>query len=176
MRSIFYLVFLGVALLTLAIVVRSGLLLSKHPGEPISAAMRASMAESSPQMSTEDANQIRQQFPTAYSEPSGLMYVNRGSGEGPSPKIGDTVTANYSGRFLDGRPFDSSAAHGGPFKFQVGTGNVIKGWDESFLTMKKGARRTLIIPYWLAYGEAGDPPTIPARATLVFDVELLDFH
>jgi FKBP-type peptidyl-prolyl cis-trans isomerase len=176
MRSKFYLIFLGVVLLTLAIVVRSGMMMSKHPGEPISAAMRAAMAETSPQYTTEDANRIRQLFPTAYSEPSGLMYVNRGSGEGPTPKIGDTVTANYAGRLIDGTPFDSSTAHGGPFKFQVGVGNVIKGWDESFLTMKKGARRTLIIPYWLGYGETGYPPDIPPRATLVFDVELLDFH
>ena len=176
MRSLLYLLLLGGVLLTLAIVVRSGMMMSKHPGEPISAAMRAAMAETSPQYTTEDANRIRQLFPTAYSEPSGLMYVNRGSGEGPTPKIGDTVTANYSGRLIDGTPFDSSMAHGGPFKFQVGVGNVIKGWDESFLTMKKGARRTLIIPYWLGYGETGYPPDIPPRATLVFDVELLDFH
>jgi FKBP-type peptidyl-prolyl cis-trans isomerase len=176
MRSIFYLIFLGVALLTLAIVVRSGMMMSKHPGDPITAAMRASMAETSPQMTTEDANRIRAMFPTAYTQPSGLMYVNRGSGDGPNPKIGDTVTANYSGRLLDGTPFDSSMSHGGPFKFQVGVGNVIKGWDEAFLTMRKGARRTLIIPYWLGYGETGNPPTIPSRATLVFDVELVDFH
>ena len=176
MRSKFYLIFLGVALLTLAIVVRSGMLMSKHPGDPINSAMRAAMAETSPQFTTADANEIRKLYPTAYSEPSGLMYVNRGSGEGPTPKIGDTVTAAYSGRLLDGTPFDSSSAHGGPFKFQVGVGNVIKGWDESFLTMKKGARRTLIIPYWLGYGETGNPPMIPPRATLVFDVEMLDFH
>ena len=53
---------------------------------------------------------------------------------------------------------------------------MIKGWDEAFLTMKKGARRTLIIPYWLGFGDASRPTTIPARATLVFDVELIDFH
>jgi FKBP-type peptidyl-prolyl cis-trans isomerase len=176
MRSFFYLAFLGVVLLTIAIVVRSGMLLSKHPGEPITAAMRAAMAETSPQMTTEDANRIRQLFPTAYSQASGLMYVNRGSGAGPSPRIGDTVTAAYSGRLLDGTPFDSSANHGGPFKFQVGTGQVIKGWDEAFLAMKRGGRRTLIIPYWLGYGETGSPPLIPPRATLVFDVELIDFR
>lgn len=176
MRSFFYLAFLGVVLLTIAIVVRSGMLMSKNPGEPITAAMRAAMAETSPQMTTQDANQIRQLFPTAYSQASGLMYVNRGSGSGPSPRVGDTVTASYSGRLLDGTPFDSSMQHGGPFKFQVGTGQVIKGWDEAFLAMKKGGRRTLIIPYWLGYGESGDPPLIPPRATLVFDVELIDFH
>jgi FKBP-type peptidyl-prolyl cis-trans isomerase len=176
MRSKLYLIFLGVVLLTIAIVVRSGMLMSKHPGEPINSAMRGAMAETSPQFTTDDANTIRRLYPTAYSEPSGLMYVNRGSGSGPSPKVGDTVIASYAGRLLDGTPFDSSSAHGGPFTFQVGTGQVIKGWDEAFLTMKKGARRTLIIPYWLGYGETGSPPSIPGRATLVFDVELLDFH
>jgi hypothetical protein len=62
----FYLVLLGVVLLTLALVVRSGMLASKHPDEPINSAMRAAMAETSPQLSTEDANEIRKDFPTAY--------------------------------------------------------------------------------------------------------------
>jgi FKBP-type peptidyl-prolyl cis-trans isomerase len=177
MRSFMYLLFLGVALLTLAMVVRSGMLASKNPGEPINSAMRAAMAESAPQLSTEDANQIRKLYPTAYATASGLMYVNHDPGRGTaSPRIGDTVVTQYSGRLLDGTPFDSSVSHGGPFSFQVGTGQVIKGWDEAFLTMKKGARRTLIIPYWLGYGESGRPPMIPARGTLVFDVELVDFH
>ena len=55
-------------------------------------------------------------------------------------------------------------------------GNVIKGWDEAFLTMRKGSKRTLIIPYWLGYDGPNRPATIPYRATLVFDVELIDFH
>jgi FKBP-type peptidyl-prolyl cis-trans isomerase len=176
MRSYLYLALLGVVLITIAIVVRSGILLSKNPGEPINSAMRAALAQSSPQLSTEDANQIRKDYPTAYATPTGLMYVNRGSGLGPSPKVGDTVVARYAGRLLDGTPFDSSDAHGANFRFQVGTGQVIAGWDEAFLTMKKGGRRTLIVPYWLGYGEAGNPPMIPARATLVFDVELIDFN
>ena len=105
------------------------------------------------------------------------MYVSHGPGEGTAtPRIGDTVVAHYVGHLLDGTPFDSSYKHGAPLSFQVGTGRVIKGWDEAFLTMKKGARRTLIIPYWLAYGAAGQPPLIPPHATLVFEVELLDFH
>jgi FKBP-type peptidyl-prolyl cis-trans isomerase len=177
MRSPFYLFLLGIALLTLALVVRSGMLASKHPDEPINSAMRAAMAETSPQLSSEDATQIRKDFPTAYTTASGLMYINRAPGTGSAtPKVGDTITANYSGRLLDGTPFDSSAEHGGPFRTEIGTGQVIKGWDEAFLTMKRGARRTLIIPYWLAYGESGRPPSIPPRATLVFDVELVDFH
>jgi FKBP-type peptidyl-prolyl cis-trans isomerase len=177
MRSLLYLLVLGGVLLTLAIVVRSGIMASRHPGEPINSAMRSAMAESAPQLSEADATVVRKDFPTKYTTPSGLMYINRDPGAGTrTPKAGDTVVAQYSGRLLDGTPFDSSVRHGGPFTFQVGMGQVIKGWDEAFLTMKKGARRTLIIPYWLGYGEAGRPPAIPPRATLVFDVELVDFH
>jgi FKBP-type peptidyl-prolyl cis-trans isomerase len=177
MRSPFYLVLLGIVLLTLALVVRSGILASKHPDEPITSAMRAAMAETSPQLSTEDATRIRKDYPTAYTTASGLMFINRAPGAGAAtPKVGNIIVANYSGRLLDGTPFDSSAEHGGPFTTEIGTGKVIRGWDEAFLTMKKGARRTLIIPYWLAYGEAGRPPAIPPRATLVFDVELVDFR
>jgi FKBP-type peptidyl-prolyl cis-trans isomerase len=177
MRSKVYLILLGVVLLTLAIVVRSGMFMSKHPGEPINSAMRSAMAETSPQLSSEDAFLIRKNFPTAYTTTSGLMYVNHAPGTGTAtPRIGDTVVAQYAGRLLDGTPFDSSYTHGAPLSFEVGTGHVIKGWDEAFLTMKKGARRTLIIPYWLAYGEAGRPPLIPPHATLVFEVELVDFR
>jgi FKBP-type peptidyl-prolyl cis-trans isomerase len=177
MRSPFYLIFLGIALLTLALVVRSGMLASKHLDEPISSAMRAAMAETSPQLSTEDATIIRKDFPTAYTTASGLMYINRAPGTGTAtPHVGDTVTVSYTGRLLDGMPFDSSAAHGHPLTFKVGAGKVIKGWDEALLTMKKGARRTLIIPYWLGFNDASRPPSIPEHATVVFDVELLDFH
>jgi FKBP-type peptidyl-prolyl cis-trans isomerase len=177
MRSKFVLILLGVMLLTLAIVVRSGLLLSKNPGEPINSAMRAAMAETAPQLSSEDAFVVRKNYPTAYTTASGLMYVSHAPGTGTAtPRIGDTVVAQYAGRLLDGTPFDSSYTHGAPFSFEVGTGRVIKGWDEAFLTMRKGARRTLIIPYWLAYGAAGRPPLIPPHATLVFDVELVDFR
>jgi FKBP-type peptidyl-prolyl cis-trans isomerase len=177
MRSAFYLIFLGIVLLTLALVVRSGMLASKHPDEPISSAMRAAMAETSPQLSTEDATAIRKDYPTAYTTASGLMYINRAPGTGTAtPKVGDFVTVSYSGRLLDGTPFDSSAAHGHPPTFQIGTGKAIKGWDEAFLTMKKGARRTLIIPYWLGFDDVTRPTSIPERATVVFDVELIDFH
>jgi FKBP-type peptidyl-prolyl cis-trans isomerase len=177
MRSFVYLVLLGLILLTLAIAVRSGIYARKNPGEPINAAMRAALAETSPQLTTADAMLIAQKFPTAYTMPSGLKYVNRDPGKGTAtPKVGDIVVANYDGRLLDGTPFDSSYKRGAPLTFQVGVGKVIKGWDEAFLTMKKGARRTLIIPYWLGYGETGNPPIIPPKATLLFDVELVDFH
>ncbi len=177
MRSLLYLLLLGAALLTLALVVRSGMFARMNPGEPINSAMRAALAETTPELPADDARRIREQYPTASTTPSGLMYLIRAPGAGSAlPRIGDHVVATYVGRLLDGTPFDSSYAHGGPFAFQVGMGNVIKGWDEAFLTMRKGAKRTLIIPYWLGYNGSNRPASIPYHATLVFDVELVDFN
>ncbi|HMD61906.1 MAG TPA: FKBP-type peptidyl-prolyl cis-trans isomerase [Opitutaceae bacterium] len=177
MRSYIYILLLGAALLTLAVVVRSGMFARKNPGEPLNSAMRAALAETTPELSSDDAAIVRRQYPTAYTSPSGLMSINRAPGAGTAtPRVGDSVVANYVGRLLDGTPFDSSFAHGGPFTFQLGMGKVIKGWDEAFLTMRKGAKRTLIIPYWLAYDGSNRPPSVPYHATLVFDVELVDFR
>ena len=177
MRSLVYILLLGAALLTLALVVRSGMFARKNPGEPTSAAMRAALAQSTPELSSEDARVIRTRYPTAYTSPSGLMYLVRAPGAGTAtPKAGDTVTVAYVGRLLDGTPFDSSSAHGGPVSFQLGMGKVIKGWDEAFLTMRKGSKRTLIVPYWLGFEGSNRPAAVPYHATLVFDVELVDFH
>ncbi len=177
MRSFIYILLLGAALLTLALVVRSGMFARRNPGEPLNSAMRAALAETRPELPEEDARAIRQQFPTAYTTPTGLMYLNRAPGTGKAtPRIGEQVVVNYTGRLLDGTPFDSSYAHGGPLTVQVGVGKVIKGWDEALLTMRKGSRETLIIPYWLGYEGSNRPTMIPYHATLVFDVELIDFH
>ncbi len=105
---------------------------------------------------------------------SGLKYVVTKQGNGVKPKAGTTVTVNYTGKFLDGKVFDSSIPRGQPFQFAVGAGQVIKGWDEAFLLMSKGEKCTLIIPPGLGYGPGGMGP-IPPNATLVFDVELIDF-
>lgn len=177
MRSFVYLALLGVVLVTIAFVVRSGMLFRKDPGRPINSAMREALdKQGTPELSTADANLIREKYPTATHAPSGLMYLVRAPGSGGTPRIGDEVIAHYDGRLLDGTPFDSSYRDGVPITFRVGTGAVIKGWDEAFLTMKKGEKRTLIIPYWLAYGVTGRAPNIPPRATLVFEVELIDFR
>ena len=177
MRNFFYLLLLGVVLATIAVVVRSGMLARKNPGRPINSAMREALAAENPQYSTEDEALINQTYPNARKLPSGLRIAVRTPGTGDAtPTAGSTIICNYAGRLLDGSEFDSSYRRGAPFTFRLGTGAVIKGWDEAFAQMRKGERATLIVPYWLAYGVKGQPPKIPARATLIFEVELIDWQ
>jgi FKBP-type peptidyl-prolyl cis-trans isomerase len=89
------------------------------------------------------------------------------------PSLGALVVVHYDGFLLDGTKIDSSRDRGEPYRFRVGTAAVIKGWDEALLTMKKGEKRTLLVPWWLAYGEAGRGK-IPSKGTLRFEVELID--
>jgi FKBP-type peptidyl-prolyl cis-trans isomerase FkpA len=105
--------------------------------------------------------------------PSGLQYVELKVGDGAEAKKGDNVEVHYTGWLKDGKKFDSSVDRKEPFVFKLGNGDVIKGWDEGVAGMKVGGKRKLIIPFELAYGEKGRPPTIPAKAELTFEVELL---
>lgn len=104
---------------------------------------------------------------------SGLEIIDVKVGDGPEAKVGQQVTVHYTGYLTDGKKFDSSVDRGQPFPFTLGTGQVIKGWDEGVAGMKVGGKRRLIIPSQLAYGPNGRPPTIPGNAQLIFDVELL---
>ena len=107
-------------------------------------------------------------------------------GTGPAVVSGDTVYVNYTGKFTDGKVFDTSieqvAKDAGvynagrtyePFSFAAGIGQVIQGWNMGIIGMKVGGKRTLTIPYDLAYGPEGYGP-IPPKATLIFNIELVD--
>ena len=104
--------------------------------------------------------------------PSGLQYRDLVVGKGPQPKEGDTVVVNYTGTFTNGKVFDTSVGKQ-PFKFKLGHGDVIKGWDEGVASMHVGGKRKLVIPPDLAYGSGGYPGVIPPNSTLTFVVELL---
>jgi len=86
---------------------------------------------------------------------------------------GDTLSMHYTGKLEDGSEFDSSIPRGSPFTFTLGTGQVIKGWDQGLIGMCEGEKRKLVIPSDMGYGDRGAPPKIPGGATLIFEVELL---
>ena len=113
------------------------------------------------------------------SSPSGLLVQDLTVGTGAEAVAGKTVSVHYTGVLADGTKFDSSVDRGVPFTFTLGAGGVIKGWDEGVAGMKVGGKRVLVISSELAYGDAGIPGPngtyiIPPKATLVFQVELLD--
>ena len=102
-------------------------------------------------------------------------------GTGREAEPGFNVSVHYTGWLYDekasdhkGKKCDSSVDRGQPFKFDLGAGQVIQGWDEGFAGMKIGGKRTLIIPSEMGYGVRGAGGAIPPNATLIFDVELLD--
>jgi FKBP-type peptidyl-prolyl cis-trans isomerase FkpA len=103
---------------------------------------------------------------------SGLIYVPLKEGSGATPKESDTVKVHYKGTLVDGKEFDSSYKRGQPAEFPLN--GVIKCWTEGLQKMKVGGKARLVCPSSIAYGDQGRPPVIPPKATLVFDIELLD--
>ena len=114
--------------------------------------------------------------PQTVTTSTGLQYVDECVGNGPVPKAGDTVVVHYTGTLTDGQKFDSSRDRNQPFTFKLGQGEVIRGWDEGFATMKLGTKRKLTIPPELGYGSRGAGGAIPPNAILLFDVELLEIR
>ena len=103
----------------------------------------------------------------------GLVIEDLAVGEGDVAEKGCTVSVHYTGWLTDGSKFDSSKDRNDPFRFPLGAGHVIRGWDEGVQGMKVGGRRKLTIPPQLGYGARGAGGVIPPNATLVFEVELL---
>jgi FKBP-type peptidyl-prolyl cis-trans isomerase FkpA len=127
-----------------------------------------------------NAAPTKKDTPKMITTASGLMYEDEVLGTGAEAKAGQTVTVHYTGWLLDeaapnkrGKKFDSSKDRGDPFKFPLGGGRVIKGWDEGVQGMKVGGKRILTIPAAIGYGARGAGGVIPPNATLIFEVDLL---
>ena len=106
---------------------------------------------------------------------TGLHYKINRVGEGKNPTAGSSVSVHYRGMLIDGTVFDSSYQRNEPINFVLGQGQVISGWDEGISLLNKGASAKLVIPSDLAYGSRGAGGLIPPNATLIFEVELVDF-
>jgi peptidyl-prolyl cis-trans isomerase A (cyclophilin A) len=117
---------------------------------------------------------IAEKYPNAKTTASGLMYIIEKEGTGKQATAGSTVKVHYTGKLTNGNKFDSSLDRGEPIEFPLGQGRVIRGWDEGIALFKEGGKGTLIIPSDLGYGERGYPPVIPAKATLIFEIELIE--
>lgn len=125
----------------------------------------------------EDLEVVEKRWPEATKTSTGLRYIvlREGDTSAGTPQPGTRVSVLYKGMLLDGTVFDAATDPAKSFRPRVYRGELIAGWDQALQRMHKGAKWLLIVPYELAYGSRGNPPKIPRRATLVFEMELLDF-
>lgn len=151
-------------IIRISAVLVAGLLL----GLPVAQAQREKLPP-------EDLEFVEKTWPEAKKTNTGIRYIILREGKGESPKPGDKVQVLYVGRLLGGAIFDQATDPAKPFVFRVRREMVIEGWEQTLQLMKRGEKRLVIIPPELAYGTRGQPPKIPRRATLVFEIELLDF-
>jgi FKBP-type peptidyl-prolyl cis-trans isomerase len=125
----------------------------------------------------EDLEIVEKKWPEAKRTYTGLRYIilKPGDAAGPSPEKGMEVSVLYKGMLIDGTVFDQSPNENSPLKMRLGRGGLIEGWEQAIQKMHKGEKWLLIIPPEMAYGARGRPPTIKRNATLVFEMELVDF-
>ncbi len=121
----------------------------------------------------EKVKSVKVKKPKMVKTASGLEYTITEKGNGKKPMNGDKVKVHYTGKLTNDTVFDSSVTRGQPFEFKLGAGQVIKGWDEAFLLLQVGDKATIKLPPEIAYG-ANANGKIPANATLIFDIQLLD--
>lgn len=144
------------------------------PQSAMTQATTTDMTASSTTAQSTMTNDLSTGAPIPNPLPTTLTASDSVVGTGTEATAGKTVTVNYVGMLPDGTVFDASANHGQPFSFTLGAGQVIKGWDQGVAGMKVGGKRRLIVPADLAYGNQAVGGVIPANATLIFDIELLD--
>jgi peptidylprolyl isomerase len=149
----------------------SGTMTAQEEKKPQAAQTPAAPTQATPPAAPKEMPPVQDQ--NAITTASGLKYIDLTPGTGAVPQTGQLVTVHYTGWLQNGTKFDSSLDRGQPFRFNLGEGRVIKGWDEGVATMKVGGKRRLIIPASLAYGSRGAGGVIPPNAELTFDVELL---
>lgn len=150
---------------------------AKEPGRDVDltkapAAAEARDAGASQASSNDEETSLSAIFNTPKDE--GLTWTDLAVGTGQSVQLGDVAKIQYIGRLADGTEFDNSHNRPGAFEFSMGHGMVIKGFERGMVGMRIGGIRVIHVPWRLAYGVAGNPPRIPARADLVFEIELLD--
>jgi peptidylprolyl isomerase len=166
-------IFLSVVLMLVCVAV---LVFTQISGQKDAAIGNSSLAQPTTTVTPENNTPIKSNTMSeanAVTTASGLKYIELEEGTGAIPQTGQTVEVHYTGTLTDGTKFDSSRDRNQTFKFKIGTGQVIKGWDEGVISMKVGGRRQLIIPSELGYGARGAGGVIPPNSTLIFDVELI---
>lgn len=140
-------------------------------GGGIAPALRAQREKLPP----DDLAFVERTWPEAKKTATGIRYIILQEGRGEAGKAGEKAAVLYVGRLLNGTIFDQATEKERAFTFRVGRGMVIEGWDQILQQMKPGEKRLVIIPPELAYGTRGQPPKIPRNATLVFEMEVLEF-
>ena len=137
----------------------------------------ASLHAQREKLPADDVEIVEKKWPEAKRTYTGLRYVilRPVSKDSPSPVAGMMATVLYKGMLLNGTVFDSTEDQNHPLKARIGRGELIEGWDEALQKMHKGEKWLLIVPPEMGYGSRGKPPVIPRLATLVFEMELVDF-